>query len=380
MAKDLFYYVLIKADDASYDLSQDLTSLTIDEDEEMADVLKVHLSDPFKVFSHAFQEGMEMEVDLGSVDDHSIIFRGRVYKVDGDFPQAGVPKLVLHAHDNSMKMGLLKRNRPWKDKTLEQIVAEIASDEKYAFQRQDIKLRENPSFKGNGIRQQDKTDRDFLLELAAEYDDIMYVDADDTGDNFHFLSQYHIMKDIKPAVTLYYGRCGVPNRLLSFEANSDMGNIQLPRVLSGIDYKTGKRTGVITGPIGKVEQPEDRFRDENLTELRKREPEKAAQLKALISAAREVQQKLREERGSVERVAIPTCTTAEELSQRVRNQFSTSLLGMEASGATVGNHRIHAQTGIHIADAGRFSGIWYLSNVQHILNGQGYQTKFQCRR
>lgn len=380
MAKDLFFYVPVKAGSARYDLAKDLTSFTIEEDEAMADVLKIHLSDPFKILSHAFQEGMEVEVDLGTVDDHSLIFRGRIYKVDADFPQEGVPRLVIHAHDNSMKMGLLRRKRAWQDVTLRQILEEIAGDPRYGFQSTDIQLRGDPLFPGNGLRQQNKTDRDFLIDLAADYGGVMYVDADETGDNFHFLSQYHVMKEIVPEVTLYYGRCDVPGHLLSFDANSDVSNVQLPRVLSGIDYTTGQRTQPRPVPIEAVDQPEDRFRDENLTEFRQREPLKAAQLEALMTAAEAVQQQVREERGSVDRVAVSTFTTDEELSQRAENQYSTSLLGMEASGATLGNHRLHAQATVEIADAGRFSGRWFLSKVQHAVDDQGYRTKFECRR
>lgn len=381
MGQELFFYIPVKAGPATYDLAQDLTSFTIEEDETLADVLKIHLSDPFKILSHAFQEGMEVEVDLGAVDDHSLIFRGRIYKVDADFPQEeGLPRLVIHAHDNSMKMGLLKRKRAWQDVTLRQILEEIAGDPNYGFQTIDIQLRGDPLFSGNGVRQQNKTDRDFLIDLAREYGGVMYVDADETGDNFHFLSQYHVMQEIEPEVTLYYGRCDAPDRLLSFDANSDVGNIQLPRALSGIDYNTGQRTQPRSAPIEAVEQPEDRFRDENLTEFRRREPVKAAQLEALMTAAKEVQEQVREERGSVDQVAVSTFTTEEELAQRAENQHSASLLGMEASGATLGNHRLHAQTTVEIADTGRFSGRWFLSKVQHIVDDQGYRTKFECRR
>jgi hypothetical protein len=258
-------------------------------------------------------------------------------------------------------------------------VDKIASDARYGFRRRDIQLHGNPRFGINGKRQHDKTDRQFLVDLAAEHDCVMYVDADDAGDNFHFISQYHIMKK-GAEVTLYYGRCDVPERLVSFEANADVGNIRLPRVLSGMDYKEGRRVEACPDAQEKSEPPEDEFRDENLTELRKREPEKAAQLKALISAATAVQQQIREERGGVERIAIPTHITSDELCERAKNQSSTRLLGMEGSGSIGGNHRIHAQTVIHVADAGRFSGRWFLSKVQHILNGQGYRTTFECRR
>ena len=84
--KELFYHVPVTAGSASYDLAHDLTSFTVEEDESMADVVKIHVADRGKILSHAFQEGMTVEVDLGMADDYSLIFRGRIYKVDADMP------------------------------------------------------------------------------------------------------------------------------------------------------------------------------------------------------------------------------------------------------------------------------------------------------
>lgn len=379
MTKDLFYRVSITADTAAYDLSQDLSSFTIEEDASKPNLLTVHVSDPFKVFSHALQEGMEIEVELGTTEDHSVIFRGRIHKVQSNFPQDEVPTLRLLAHDRSMAMGLRKRNRPWTDMQLSGIVSEIAG-EYFDDGNVIVGLKGDPEFKGNGIRQQDETDLAFLLRLAATYGCETFVTANDEGDALHFEAQYSIMKS-EPEVTLYHGRSGVSNRLLAFEANSDVSSIQLPRVLSGIDYESGEPTEVTSTSVEEVGTTEDRFLDENLTALRERYPAKSEQLERLLSAAAPVQQRLREELGNAEREPISTFVTEDDLRVRSENQFSTSIHGMRASGSTVGNQRIRAQANIHIADVGgRFSGVWYLSQVRHVLNGQGYQTEFQCQR
>ncbi len=113
MTGDLFYRVSVKAGVAGYDLSHDLTTLTLDEQAAKAAQLSVDLADPYKVYSHALQEGMEIEVDLGEVKDHSLVFRGHICKVDGSFPKEGVPTLKLLAYDRLTKMGLRRRNRVW---------------------------------------------------------------------------------------------------------------------------------------------------------------------------------------------------------------------------------------------------------------------------
>ncbi len=381
MAADLYCRVTIRADSAEYDLSQDLSSFTVEEASGKPDALTINLSDPYKVFSHALQEGMTVEVDMGTVEEHSLLFRGRIYKVDGDFPRDSVPTLRLLAHDASMAMGLRKRNRPWTDMSLSDIVSEIAGD---YFDPPNIAINLRGEgdlrFEGNGIRQQEKTDLDFLNHLARRYGCEMYVVPGDDGDTLSFESQYHIMT-ADPEVTIYHGRCNTPNRLLSFQASTNVSNIRLPRVITGMDYENGEATEASTSTVEAVGTMDDSFTDENMTALHEHNPEQAQRLEGLISAAGAVQEALREELGSVERQAWPTFLTEAELSIIAENQFSTSIHGMRGNASTYGNQRIHAQSVIDIADVGgRFSGIWYLSQVRHTLDAQGYLTDFECQR
>lgn len=378
MPADLFYRIAVSAPGADYDLSGDVTSLWIDEDESRPDLLVVHLSDPFKVLGHALQEGMDVEVELGWADDHSLVFRGRIHQVDATFPAEGVPTVALRAHDNAMKMGLRRRNRPWTDTTLSGIVRRLADD--HGFARRDVRLAGDPEFNGNGVRQQDETDLAFLRRLADAYGAETYVSARDAGDELVFLAQREIMTS-EPEVTLYHGRCGAAERLLSFEARADVTEIQLPRVFAGVDYARGEPLDPVTAPIDEVGELEDPFFDENMTAFAEREPERAARLRELLGAATAAHEQLVTDLGTVERVTVEAFTTAEDLRTRRENQFSTSINGMRASGATNGNKALHAQASVGVEDVGgRFSGVWFLTQVHHVLDSGGYRTDFECRR
>lgn len=378
MASDLYYRVSVSAGAAAYDLSNDLTALAIEEESGKPDQLTVELSDPYKVLSHALQEGMTVEVDIGTSDDHSIIFRGRLYRVVSDLPAEGTPTIRLTAYDKSMAMGLRRRNRPFTELALSDLVNQVASTHFNGDAQ--VQLRGDPRFTGNGIRQQDETDLAFLLRLAKRYGAEMYVLSDDNTDTFYFQAQYHIMQ-AEPAVTLYHGRCGVPQRLVSFQAEADVSHIRLPRVFAGMDYASGETTEVATAEVEDVGESDDNFFDENLTAFSTREPDRAGQLQALLAEAPAVRETLRGELGSAERETTPGFTTQEDLSTRAENQFSTSLQGMRGSGTTVGNQRLRAQSNVRIEDVGgRFSGTWYLSQVRHTIDRQGYQTQFQCQR
>ncbi len=377
MTGDLYYRVSISAGPAAYDLSHDLTALTVDEQGSRPHQLTVELGDPYKVLGHALQEGMSVDVDLGTADDHSIVFRGRIYKVDGTFPENEVPTLTLTAYDESMRMGLRKRNLAHTGMTLSALVREIAGN--YFNGNVVDNLRGDPEFTGNGIRQQDETDLAFLLRLGDRYGAEMFVISGDEADTLHFESRYHIMT-ADPSVALYHGRCGAPARLIRFEAGSDVGNIELPRVFSGMDYNSGEPTEAAS-PVEDVGETEDPFSDENLGAFSEREPERAARLEALLSAAETMPAALREEMGGDERVHVPGGASREELDILALNQFSSSMNGMRGSGTAVGNHRIRSQSNILIYDVGgRFSGTWYLSRVRHVLDKQGYQTEIECRR
>lgn len=380
MPQELYYNISVGLTGISYDLSQDISNLTISEESGKPDQLSCEVSDRYKTFSHALQVGMDIEVDIGTVDDHSLIFKGRIYKVEAEFPQDGIPNLRILAHDGSMAMGLRKYNRRWRDKTLSQIVEDIGK-EYFGMLGVAVDVEGDPAFAGNGIRQVEETDLAFLLRLGRTYACELYVEIDDLGlETLNFKSEKAIMTG-EPIMTVYHGRCGVDNRLLSFNANSDIASIQLPRQLIGMDFDSGTATEMVSGEVDEVGETEDQFRDENLAAMSEHNPLQAVNLTGLLTAADSAQDEVRAALGETRREAVPTLTTPEELQERSSNQFSTLIHGMQASGTMNGNQHLHAQIAIDIADVGgQFSGIWYLSKVKHTLNQQGYQTEFECQR
>lgn len=378
MADELFYRVSIAAPGAEYDLSGDLGALTVEERASQPAKVTVEMNDPFKVFSHALQEGMTVEVDLGTAEDHAVVFQGRIYQVNATFPERGVPTLTLQAYDGTMAMGLRPRNRPFQDMSLSDVVQAVAGAYPFAVSR--VEVVGDPSFPGNGIRQREETDLQFLLRLAGEYGCAMSAAPGDSGEEFEFRAE-RVLMEAEPDVTMYYGRCDVEHRLLSFTPGSDVGQIQLPRVRSGIDYASGEPIDASPGADDDVDDLDDPFADENLAAFSERYPDRAARLEALIAAAPAAGDALRQDLGSTVREAVPTFTTPEDLAQRLQNEFSSQRQGMEASGATPGNYQLRAQRTVGVLDVGgHFSGKWFLTQVRHTVNRSGFRTEFQCRR
>jgi Bacteriophage probable baseplate hub protein len=380
VAGDLYYRIGVTAPGVTYDLSNDIGSVTVEQRSSQPAKVTIEMNDPFKVFGHAVQEGMQLEVELGTSKAHALVFLGRIYQVNGTFPQTGVPTLNIQAYDGTMAMGLKERNRVFRDMQLSAIVTQIAGASPYRFAKVTVDVLGDPNFPGNGIRQREETDLAFLLRLAAEYGCAMAAIPGDAGEELEFKSERHLV-DGKPEVTLFYGRCDVENRLLSFTPSSDIGRIQLPRVLAGIEYETGNPITAAPADDDDVSDLEDPFVQENLAAFGARQPARAPKLELLAGAAENSRKLLEQDLGTVMREVVPTFTTPGDLAERLRNQFSTQRLGMQASGVAPGNYRLRAQRTVGVLDVGgHFSGKWFLSQVRHTVNRTGFRTEFECRR
>ncbi len=380
MAKDMYYRVGVTAPGTKYDLSSDIGSLTVEQRASQPAKVTIEMNDPFKVFSHGVQEGMHLEVELGTADDHALVFLGRIYQVNGTFPETGVPRLNIQAYDGTMAMGLKERNRVFQDMHLSDVVSQVAAAPPYRFAMVSVDVLGDPSFPGNGIRQREETDLHFLLRLAAEYGCAMTSLPGDAGEELEFRAERRLM-DGKPDVTLFYGRCDVANRLLSFTPSADISRIQLPRVLAGIEYETGDPIDANAAADDDVTDMEDPFAGENLAAFGARHPERGGRLERLVGAAPDSRTTLLQGLGSTVREVVRTFTTPDDLSQRLKNQFSSQRLGMQASGVAPGNYRLRAQRTVGVLDVGgHFSGKWFLTQVRHTVSRSGFRTEFECRR
>jgi phage protein D len=378
-SRDLFFKVTVKAPGAEYDLSKDLTSFTVEEDDRMADKLTVVVPDRLNVFSLALREGLDVDVDLGYSDNHSIVFRGLVTQVNAAFPDDAVPAVTMIAYDNSIRMGLNRRNKQWTDIDLQGIVAEIARASGFTNQKIELPDGGNPEYTGNGIRQRETTDLAFLLELADAQRCKVFVDAEDTGDVFYFKSQKALMT-ADPASKVRYRCRDAHNNLLNFSVSSDISRRSRKRVSATVNPETGQAT-TAQRDVEVPPKSETASLGESLTEFGKRVPSRAASLTKLIGAADAAYSSIVDARGEDEREITVGLYSAQQLQQRTVPQASTTNEGMSGSGVAEGNKDMRAKRNIQIdAVGGRFSGKWYLSQVRHVVDGSGYRTHFTCSR
>ena len=295
MKNDLYYRVIVNPFDGNpCDISKDIGSLTLEEDDRKPNELTIEISDPYKQFSSALQEYMEILVDVGTVGDHSIVFAGHIYLVNAGFSSDGVPTVKITAYDKSMRMGLRKHNRKWADVSLEDVVNRIASKyfttiifgstsktkKKPPEKSPNIspeKTKTIPRFIGNGIRQDNVTDLQFLMSLAADFGYEMYVDIDVSNtvpkDNFFFISLQSSYGKA-PSAKLYHARCGIRENLSSFEVNADIRRRRLPPVFSGMDYESGKINELEQSTEVKPETKPNPYQMEHEAAMASKEPKR----------------------------------------------------------------------------------------------------------
>jgi phage protein D len=375
---DLFWRVTASAGGASYDLSGDLSSFTVEEEDRSPTRLTVQVSDPLRVFSHGFREGVDIEAELGTADDHGVVFRGRIYHVDAGLPQDGTPTLTLKAYDASMVMGLRERNRRFRDLPLSEVIRKVAEPH-FEGRPLRIQLLGDPVFDGEGLRQRDETDLCFLRRLAEEAHCVMGIELAEDGETFTFTAEQFVLQS-EPTVVLHYGRCNIPHRLLTFTGQVDVGSIAVPRSIAAMDAKTGEVVDPRDSRLEEVGKVEDKLRDENLAAFEDRHPDQGPTLRELIEAAEAVEPTLRAELGKARRDAIAAFASSDQVIQHGEQQPSTSLHGMQASGSTVGTKDLHVRTALGIEGGGRFSGSWFVSKATHTFDRQGYRTEFTCQR
>lgn len=377
MNADSYVSLRVSAGPAHYDLARELESFNLDDDATKPSQLDVTISDAFRVLSHAVREGMTVEVELGSISEHSRVFRGRIHQVESDFPRDAAPKLRLVAHDERMRMGLRQRSRRFLDQTLSEIVRQVAGA---YFSDVEIELTGDPSFDENGVRQVEQTDLEFLLALAEEFECELLLDESVGRSALRFVSSSRL-RNQSPALTLHHGRSGVRHLLASFRPKLDLARVRLPHARAAIDADTGEETGVFVRRASPALEVRDDFASENMTAFSTEHPTRSAELAALLAAADASARTFQEEIGTRSFGSGAAFLSPDQRAAHERQEVSRELLGMQAQATVDGVLSLRPASVIRIQNVGaRFSGNWYVLKVRHVLDQSGRRTELECER
>ncbi|MFC0597819.1 phage late control D family protein [Streptomyces palmae] len=358
---------------------QDITdwvgSVSVTEDDRQADSASLTLLDPLMVYADGLFEGSVAEVDLGYTepDQHAMLIRATITKVEVSYPDSGVPSVSLKGEDRSISMGLVERKKVWRDRTVTDIVRAVA--EPYGFARVEASLTPDPLVDSRPIAQDGKTDLAFLQELAKNHHAKCFVELDESEQEvLYFIPERRVVRLRRPDTLVLRYREGPGSNLISFSPSFDSSYIDRLKQTTDIDQQGRQIESQPKAPEEIVlwELDEGRLSQVGSADRERLRVlyDKGAQRK------REFQQAL-----SARQVTVGVVVPDKGELEAGNDTLESRRLGMSASGSTAGTIWLRAKSNVIVHGVNeRFSGEWYVSSVTHKIDSGGYKSDFKCVR
>jgi phage protein D len=356
------------------DITPWVSAVTVVEDDRQADNVAITIPDPRMLYADALFEGSLVEVDMGYAEpnQHALMLRAIITKVELSYPENGVPTLSLKGEDKSILMGLVEKKKLWRDRKITDIAREVGRS--HGFTQVEARLDPDPVIR-TPINQDGKTDLAFLQELAETYHAKCFVELDEQGEEvLYFLPERRIVTLRRPDRLVLRYRLGPNSNLISFSPSFDSSYIDRLKEINDVDAQGNT--------IASQEKPPTEIVIWELEEARVAQANRrdAAKIRDLYekgaASKRELQRQLTARRATVGRVARDQA----EL-EATNDALEGRRLGMTATGSTFGNIWLRAKSNITIAGVSeRFNGEWYVSNVTHKIDSSGYKSDFKCVR
>lgn len=366
------FIIEIEGRKLSKDITHEITSFVLEDNEEEMDLLEVSITDKYLQFvdDPLFQEGNEIAARFGYAGDLSARKVAVIKEIDYDFPDGGEPTIQIKAYDKGHRLAGKQIQRVWQKPAPGILYSEIA--EQIAKEHRLTPVVTKTVGRHLRIAQGGKSDAQFLRELAAKSRDrngkgvtgyVFYIESNE----LHF----HPRKlGSRPAMVLeYFTDCeGV---LRSFKPSTQSQSVKGagtetkavgvdPRRKKVVEYRAnnettperaslGKNTYLVDGNTG-----EGRFRDQESGKI--------------------VQSFERSEGFHEEPRQEPAQDKAE---QRFKE---TELRQVEATAVTIGIPTLVAKQNIEVRGVGRkFSGTYYCTSVRHVFQ-DGYSCELKLKR
>jgi phage protein D len=356
---------------------QDITpwigGITLVEDDHQADNVTLTIPDPRMIYADALMEGCRAEIDLGyrQADQHAMMLRALITKVELGYPENGVPSVKLKGEDSSIEMGLVEKKKRWHDTTVTGIVREIAGS--YSFGSVQAQLTPDPRVTSE--HQDAKTDLAFLQDLAKKYAAKCFVELDENNrEVLYFIPERRVVAVRRPETLVLRYRQGPGSSLMSFSPQFDASYIDRLKEVNDLD-DGGRQVNTPTP------QPAEVVIWNLPADLRSRVT--AAdwdRVQTLYDAGVRAKKALQKQLAAPRRRAGEVARNQDELDAR-STTLESRRLGMSASGTTIGTIWLRAKSNVVISGVHeRFAGEWYVASVTHTLDSSGYKCDFKAVR
>ncbi|MGK7890128.1 MAG: phage late control D family protein [Leptolyngbyaceae cyanobacterium] len=354
------------------DITPWVNSVTVVEDDRQADNFTLTIPDPRMIYADALFEGCSVEIDMGYAESnqHALMLRAILTKVELSYPENGVPSITLKGEDKSILMGLVEKKKRWKDLKVTEIVQKIGKS--YGFEAVKTQLTSDPI---KPFHQDGKTDLAFLQELAEKYHAKCFVELNEQDNEvLYFIPERQIVKLNRPDTLVLRYRMGPTSNLISFSPSFDSGYIDRLKQIADIDgqgktVKSQEKTPpeVVIWSLDKTRLAQANDRDRTL-------------INALYAKGPTRKQTLQEQL-IASRITVGEVVIDKADLESTNDSLEARHLGMSASGSTFGNIWLRAKSNIVIEGVSeRFNGNWYVANVTNKIDSSGYKTDFKCVR
>lgn len=359
------------------DITPWVSSVSVTEDDRQADSATITIPDPKLIYADALFEGSYMEIDLGYAepDQHALMIRALVTKVELSYPDNGIPILTLKGEDRSILMGLVEKKKHWKDRKVSDIVREIAKEGGFDANHVEISLTPDPDLRGKSITQDGKTDLAFLQELAQKYHAKCFVELNERAEEvLYFIPDRRIVRLNRPNDLSLHYRTGPNANLLNFSPSFDSTYIDRKKEISDIDVK-GK-------PVKSQEKPQTQEELWKLNTIRLSQASQADQKKidALYKQGAQLKTELQKQLAA-KRKAVGKVVADRADIEDTGDSLESQRFGMTATGTTIGNIWLRAKSNVNIDGvSNRFQKKWYVTSVTHKIDSSGYKSELKCVR
>jgi phage protein D len=298
--------------------------------------------------SGLFDEGNEVEIRMGYVDNLSFVFVGDITAVSPSFPESGVPTLTVRGFSRYHLLQRTKRTKPFESSTVSGIAKEIAGIMGLKPEVDPVEF-EHPYDANANLPY-----AEILKQRAAPINyevAVKYVEK--AGHTLFFQKPCYYKKNPGPVMELRWGR-----DLRSFSPS-----------LSTYDMATEVEVRASITSLGEGKTPltrravagAERFRMGDRTG-----PEIALSIfgdNAVLYPVHEVH------------------NPAEAKEVAIAQLEMKSLDFISGQASIIGTPSLRARIMIKLTDLGRrFSGPYYVTSVTHTIDSSGYRTDFQVKR
>jgi phage protein D len=339
------FKITINGSELQPEMMVDMLEVTVSDFTEGADMFSVlfNVWDPKQqrykwLDDGVFDEGSEIEIKVGYIDNQESIMVGEVVAIEAGFPENEPRTVCIQGFDRLHRFRRGRKSRSFQQMKDSQIAEKIAQDLQLQAQVDDSSIVHDYVFQNN------QSDIDFLKLRARR---IFYEIA--VKDKTLFFKK--AANDQGQTISLKYGET-----LLSFK----------PRLTT---------VGQVNEVIVKGWNPTTR---EAITG-RAQSGDETTQMGGQQTGAAVAAASFGNTKTFIVDMPVRSQTEADQIAMAAFNDLVMDFITGE--GKAVGNTGIRAGSVIELTKLGnRFSGLYYVTSSSHIIDKQGYVTKFNVKR